>query len=91
MRAKRKELKSATAQKFYDNIISHHNREVQRVSSAKNADIRIRKTKSKMNLKEKVFNYENYIGGVDMPGEIGEGKHSILSQKSEPQMRPFSA
>ena len=42
-------------------------------------------------MKEKIFNYENYIGGVDMGPEIGVKNMSILSPSSESNLRPFSA
>ena len=38
-----------------------------RLNSAKNGDVRIRQGPTKQTIKEKIFNYENYIGGVDMP------------------------
>lgn len=61
MRAKRKDLKSATARNCYDKVIAQHNR----ITSAQQ-DVRIKRNLSKQNLKERVFNYEGYIGGVDM-------------------------
>jgi hypothetical protein len=33
--------------------------------------VRIRNNISKKDIKEKIFNYENYIGGVDMPASVG--------------------
>jgi hypothetical protein len=41
-----------------------HNKAV-RVASAKNNDVRIRKTPSKSQFKERIFNYESHIGGID--------------------------
>lgn len=34
---------------------------------------------SKKDLKEKIFNYENYIGGVDMPASVGVMSPSLFS------------
>lgn len=54
--------------------------------SAQAHDIRIRKTLSKHPLKEKVYNYEHFIGGVDM-GLPATG--SVVS--IEGSSRPMSA
>ena len=70
MRAKRKDLKSATARRAYDTVISKHN---SRVTSAKNKDVRIKKNLSKQNLRDRVFNYENYAGIPEVRGVGGGG------------------
>jgi hypothetical protein len=50
---------------MYDNVIEKHNK-ITRITSAKNNDVRIRKAPSKNDLKERIFSYEGYIGGIDM-------------------------
>ena len=53
LRAKRKDLKSATAKKQYENVITAHNK--RSVASAKNSEVKIKKLPSRHNLKERVF------------------------------------
>ena len=54
--------------------VAHKAKSNTRVTSAKqpsqppmHPDLRIRSKPSKEAIKEKIFNYENYIGGIDMP------------------------
>eukprot|EP00347_Sterkiella_histriomuscorum_P018925 403343640 len=83
LKAKRKDLRSANIKSVNEKVLERHSKEARITSAKQQQDVRIRKTPSKLGIQERIFNYENHIGGHDFqPNHFG-------SQISD--IRPSSA
>lgn len=65
LKARRKDLKSANVKNVNDRVLEKHNKQARITSAKQQQDVRIRRTPSKMGLKERIFNYESHLGGID--------------------------
>ncbi|CDW71484.1 UNKNOWN [Stylonychia lemnae] len=70
MKAKRKDLKSANVKNLNERVLAQHNKDVRITSAKQQQDVRIRRTPSKLGVKERIFNYESNIGGIDFSSNI---------------------
>lgn len=66
LKAKRKDLKSANVKNVNEKVLGKHNKAARITSAKQQQDVRIRRTPSKLGIKERIYNYENHIGGHDI-------------------------